>query len=156
MKKLSLILFLIIFAISFQSCDNKNSDNNKENNIVAKDSVNGEDKTETQVILINIPVKISEESKRYKIDNNLIAIDIFNANFAMNKGTAVLEKMFPESKITPADASEVFDSFNIESNGEKYCGIITYEQNDNEEFVIHTIFITKGFFNETVLGKIFS
>jgi len=156
MKKLSLILLSVFLIFAFQSCDDKNSDNNKENNIVAKDSVNGENKTEIQVTLISIPVKISEESKRSEIDSDLIAIDVFSANFAMNEGTAVLEKMFPESKITPADATEVFDSFNIESKGEKYCGIITYEQNDNEEFVIHTIFIAEGFFNDALLGKIFS
>ncbi len=155
MKKLSLILFSIIFAISFQSCNDKNSDK-KEDNIVSKDSVKQKNNTKTQVTLINIPEKISEESKRYEIDTNLIAIDVFSANFAMNEGTSVLEKMFPESKITPADATEVFDSFNIESKGKKYCGIITYEQNDNEEFVIHTIFIAEGFFNDALLGKIFS
>ncbi len=156
MKNLSLILLSVFLIFAFQSCDDENSDNNKENNIVSKDSVKHENNAETQITLINIPVKISEESKRSEIDSELIAIDVFSANFAMNEGTKVLEKMFPESKITPAEASEVFDSFNIESKGKKYCGIITYEQNENEEFVIHTIFITEGFFNEAVLGKIFS
>jgi hypothetical protein len=108
-----------------------------------------------EVKLIDIPAKINEETKRTLFSDGIIAIDVFDANITMNEGTNILSKMFPSSEIKNAETSEVFDSFNISKNDKKYCGIITYGQNENEEFVIKTIFIAEGFFSEKIINTIY-
>ena len=79
MKRLSLILFSVILISAFQSCNDENTDKNNDD-ITVKDTIDNDDnKTVSDAVLINIPVKISEESKRYEIDTDLIAVEVFNA-----------------------------------------------------------------------------
>jgi len=151
MKKITIILTALFFSFLLYSCDENETGNKTENNQSEK-----QEKQIAEIKLIDIPTKTTEETKRYKIDSDVIAIDIFSANITMNEGQNLLKKMFPNAKTIPADATEVFDSFNIEIEGKKYCAVITYEQNTNEEFVIHTIFFANDFFSEKILGKIFS
>ncbi|MCF6184447.1 MAG: hypothetical protein L3J56_07455 [Bacteroidales bacterium] len=160
MKYLNLLFVAVFFVFSLQSCDDEsNSDSGKEKTNVT-DSMNIDDSgtkdSDFTNKLIDIPLKLKDETKRYEIDDELIAVDVFNAGIAMNEGADVLKKMFPDAEITQAESTEVFDSFNIKMNGAKYCAIITYEQNNQEEFVIHTIFTAKGFFKEDLAVKIFS
>ncbi len=158
MKYLKLLFVALFFIFSLQSCDDK-SNSGKEKTIVTdslKIDKKGTNDSDLKNNLIDIPLKTKNEIKRYEIDSELIAADVFNAGIAMNEGSDVLKEMFPNAEITQAESTEVFDSFNIEVDGKKYCAIITYEQNNKEEFVIHTIFIAEGFFKEDILGKIFS
>ncbi|NPA67066.1 MAG: hypothetical protein GXO50_00490 [Chlorobi bacterium] len=151
MKLTTIIYAIIITAFTISSC---NTQNNNKNNIETTEKTNTEEHLQSK--LLNIPLKTEEETKRFEINPDIIAIDVFGANIAMNEGTELLKKMFPEAKITPGTSSEVFDSFNIENNNNRYCGIITYKQNDKEEFVTKTIYISKGFFNEDIAEKILS
>jgi len=150
MKQFIIFLTTLFFVFTLFSCD-ENETNKTENNQLDK-----QEKQIVEIKLIDIPTKTTEETKRYEIDAEVIAIDVFNANIAMNEGQGQLNKMFLHAKISPADATEVFDSFNIEIADKKYCAVITYEQNSNEEFVIHTIFIADNFFSGDILEKIFS
>ena len=159
MKKLIFILSIVFFALLWQSCNENKSDKNENPSVsenVKTKNIENKAKSPEEKKLIDIPVKINEETKRLEIDSGLTAIDVFEAGIAMNKGKDILSKMFPNATITPAEATEVFDSFNIKTKGKKYCGIITYKQNDKEEFVIQTVYISQGFFNPEIAEKIFA
>jgi len=153
MKQLLIISFAIIM-LNFFSCEEEKNTNNKEVvKIEHEETKNNETK---EVALIDIPNKTNEETKRYILSEGILAVDVFNANIAMNEGQTILAKMFSNAKIAPADATETFDSFNIVANKDEFNAVITYEQNKNEEFVIHTVFISKGLFSFDILDKIFS
>ena len=143
-----LIMSLILFAVS---CDEDNKDDNSDNEII-EDS----NKVTFEESLINIPTQIEEESDRYEIDKEMIGITVFESDSPQNEQTGMLKNLFPGGDFSNAEASEVFDSYNIEYNGKSYSAVFVYEQNDKEEFVIHTVFIHKRPFSEDILAKIFS
>ncbi len=146
----SMLLFVSV-SLAFTSCDETSDKGTKTNNIEIV-----EDTVPELVKLIDIPAIIKEETNRNTIDSVLIAVDVFASNSAQNEQVNLLNKLFPEAAITNAEASEVFDSHNIVYKGKEYCAVVVYEQNDQEEFVIHTIFIAEGLFSVDILGKIFS
>ena len=151
LKYLALILLFISATLTLISCE---EDTNKDSQT--------EDTEITKIIaselvkLIDIPAIIKEETKRYEVDSLLIAIDVFASNSAQNEQVNLLNKLFLKAEITTAASSEMFDSHNIIFEGKEYCAFVVYEQNDNEEFVIHTIFIAEGLFSEDIIAKIFS
>ncbi len=151
LKYLASILLFIAATLTLISCDeDTDKDTQTEDTVIVKDTASELTK------LIDIPAIIKEETKRYAIDSVLIAIDVFASNSAQNEQVNLLSKLFPKAEITTAVASEVFDSHNIVFEEKEYCAIVVYEQNDNEEFVIHSIFIAEELFSEDIIGKIFS
>ena len=150
------LIIITLVTVIFLSCNNENTVNKSDEN---NDSISKKETIEKvvkkEVKLINIPAKINEETKRTLFSDGIIAIDVFDANITMNEGTNILSKMFPTSEIKNAETSEVFDSFKVSKNDKNYCGIITYGQNENEEFVIKTIFIAEGFFSEKIINTIY-
>ena len=151
LKYFALILLFVSATLTLISCDEET-----DKDIQTEDTETVIDNVSELTKLIDIPAIIKEETKRYEIDSVLIAIDVFASNSAQNEQVNLLNKLFPNAEITTAAASEVFDSHNIVYNEKEYCTIVVYEQNDKEEFVIHTIFTGEGLFSADILGKIFS
>lgn len=145
------LIFIVLVTVSLVSCDEDIKNDDTENKINNESDIELKQKS-----LIDIPLKIVEETDRNEIDPDFIGIDVFESNSAQNEQVNILKKMFPDAAITTSEASEVFDSHNIVYEKKEYCAIVVYEQNDNEEFVIHTIFIAKGLFSGDLLVKIFS
>ena len=163
LKYFASILLFVSATLILISCDEKTEKNNQTNDsetikdtIIVQDIEIVKDIVSEQVKLIDIPAIIKEETKRSEIDSVLITIDVFASNSAQNEQVNLLNKLFPGAVITTAEASEVFDSHNIVFNEKEYCAVVLYEQNDQEEFVIHSIFITEGLFSFDITEKIFS
>ena len=152
MKSIFTVLIFAALFINISSCDEEKNDDTVGNEIITDNS----DNESVQKSLIEIPEKTDEETERYEIDPDFLRINVFDSNSAQNEQVNILKKMFPNAEITTSEASEVFDSHNIVYEEKEYCAIVVYEQNDNEEFVIHTIFIARGLFSGDLLVKIFS
>ena len=100
-----------------------------------------------------LPILKNESEERY-YQNGALVINLLPMDLAMNTAQELIQKLFPEGKVTPASSTEVFDAFNIEQKSRKYSVIVSYGQGSDGNFVLNKFYIFTGNFRPELLEKI--
>lgn len=143
----------IIFALmvtSLWACDPETKSENKEQNTMQNATEESASNSVTGIILSKLP---QEGSERYK-KNDATVISLFSAEIATGEHLPLLEKLFPGGNITPANATELVDAFDIAVDAKKYCVLITYAQAPGGYFVIDKFYVFENAFHIDLLTQI--
>ena len=149
---------LITGLLFFMACNGTKTTDNTTNQTNQTD-VNANQAITPQVevpALFSAAASITEENEREMFDEELVQITVFESNVPMADNKKLVQKLFPNGKVTSAETSENIDAFNIIDAKKTYNVIVLYEQNDHEEYIIGFLMVSEGDFNIETVGKIFN